>query len=143
MATTINNTNIVFIMSHLENKCHLMLAAVYIDKLNELNEEELRQEYELELLNARMAQQLRMSWIDAQLDQVNWEHPYSINHEIPTGDRALDDEEYCSDMEDCLIACEETEVYTTEELTDISDEEMAKIDWTEEINLNDMYYNCE
>lgn len=118
-----------------------MLAAVYLTELQELEEEEIRREAELDEVNARMAYQLREAWLERQLDEVNWAHPYSINHDIRTGDAALD-EDYCSDMDDCLIPCEETEVDTTDVFTEVSDDEaLASIDWTEEINLNDLYYN--
>jgi len=49
-----------------------------------------------------------------------------------SGDAALDD------MED-MMAEEETECETTEVLTDSDDDVLPEIDFTEEINLNDMF----
>lgn len=76
-----------------------------------------------------------------------------------TGDAALDDDEdyeeeeetdqqnidYCSEMDECFIAVEEP-LTVFEEITDVSDDEdddsiLSVIDFSEEINLNDLYYS--
>lgn len=101
-------------------------------------------------------------WIDSQvyrpfthedaleeaLSGITWPHPNSIDHSIPTGDAALD---YDSDMDDCLIPADsdEEELIPTEEIIDEFDDDtdvdsenediLATIDFTEEINLSDLY----
>jgi len=80
--------------------------------------------------------------MDQRLNEVEFAHPNSIDHSIPTGDAALDADseelEYISEMDDMLIPD------PFDEDTDIDDDSiLATIDFTEEINLNDMYYDSD
>lgn len=99
---------------------------------------------ELEELNRWASIRMRELAIEQQLDSIVWQSPFSVDT-IRTGDRALDgdDSDWCSDMDDCLMPCDEdTAADTTEELTDVSDNEediLRSIDWGRDINLNDLY----
>lgn len=129
-------TATLFVIDHLMNKCHLMVLQIVEEQI--MKNIQTQEEYEQE--QAEIAYE---NWLmDQRLNEVEWAHPNSIDHSIPTGDAALDD--WCSEMEDCLIA-EEEEVYTTEELTDVEEDDdvLSVIDFTEEANLNDLYYDTE
>lgn len=133
---TMAQTATVFIVDHLMNKCHLMLLQIVDEQLKK--DMQTQEEYEQE--QAEIAYE---NWLlDQRLDEIDWAHPDSVDHSIPTGDAALDD--WCSEMEECLIA-EEEEIYPTEELTDLEDDEsiLSVIDFTEEVNLDELYYDTE
>lgn len=99
-------------------------------------------------------QEEESEWLQRELDQLEiptW-------RDVLTGDRALDSEGECPESpqlqeERVRISCQEpwmpdqnlftieTSIDTTEEFTDVSEDEYeSAIDWTEEINLNDMIY---
>lgn len=79
--------------------------------------------------------------LNRRLDEVNFESPWSVDHSIPTGDAALDESE--DEMEDCFIPIEEfleNDCPTTDEYGTDDDEAILNvIDFSEEINLNDLY----
>lgn len=123
----------VFIIDHLMNKCHFMLM--------QLVEEQVKQDVQTqEQFEEEQREIAYENWLmDQRLNEIEWAHPDSVDHSIPTGDAALDDD---SEMEDCLIA--EDEIYSTDELTEVDDDSvLSVIDFTEEINLNDLYYDTE
>lgn len=121
----------LFIIDHLMGKCHLML----IQCQEELAKQDLEAQERFEEQQREIAYQNYL--LDRRLDEIDWAHPNSVDHSIPTGDAALDAEseelEYCSEMDDCLIPCDESD----------NDDILAVIDFTEEINLNDMYYEAD
>lgn len=131
------------ILDSLVNACQQYNLETYVPTQAELNEQVLEQlsDYIENLVPLRSPQ----SAIDQALDSIQWANPNSIDHSIPTGDAALDDEEdYCSDMDDCLIPCDEELIDVFDEETDHSDDEdddsiLNVIDFTEEINLNELY----
>lgn len=135
------------------DKCHKMYLTCAQIQLKLLEEELERQEeaqhpFYLEENQAEYERRWREAQLDYELDRALTEHPNW--QQSLTGDAALDDDEdYCSDMEDCLIPAasellaEEEELYPTDVVSEESDSDddpdFSRIDFTEEINLNDLY----
>lgn len=124
-------------------KCHLMLAQCTLEDIKLYNEELERQEeaqhpfyIEQNQLEYQRRWEESLRDFDSEIDAILYAQP---GHDtIPTGDSALDDDtEYYSDMDDCLIPCEE-ELSSDQEF-EAAEEALSTIDFSEEINLNDLY----
>lgn len=116
-------------------KCHMMLTQCTLEDIKLYNEEiERQQEAQNPFYLEDSQEEYMRRWYAAgmnfeqQLEEIEWSHPNSIDHRVPTGDNALDD--WDSELDDCLIP----EEYD-DHITDVEN----SIDGTEEINLSDLY----
>lgn len=139
------STITLFIIDSLMGKCHNMLLACAVVELKNFQEEYERQ---LEAQESFYLEENQLEYerrwnelynnFDAEIDAIIAGQP---GHDtILTGDSALDaeDEEeidYCSEMDECLIPGD----FEPEDAQLSDDEVLARIDFTEEINLNELY----
>lgn len=133
------STITLFIIDSLMGKCHIMWQQCSLDDIKEYNDEiERRREADNSFYLENNQDEYNARWQEylSAYEEYIIEHGGSDN--IETGDAALDDDtEYCSEMEDCLLAPTE-EITTTDEEPD-DDDVLSMIDFSEEINLNELY----
>lgn len=138
------STITLFIIDSLMGKCHLMLAQCTIEDIKLYNEE-LERQYEASnpfYLEQNQEEYIRR-WTEVdnplveEIDRIIEEESRRLP---PSGDRALDDEEdWCSDMEDCLLPATEELIPTDVDEENDDEPELSAIDFSEEINLNELY----
>lgn len=122
-----NSATMLFIIDHLYNKCHLMLihSAAKYEYDQQLEEERIQREVQIwqEMVQIARANRER----ERQLREFPW---------LPQQDLFAPQEELDSDMDDCLIPDPYNELYPTEELTDLDEDDdsiLNVIDFTEEL----------
>lgn len=136
------STITLVVLDSLMGKCEKMLfacAVIDIKNFQEEYERQLEAQESFYLEDNQLEYERRWTEaydnFDAEIDAIIASQP---GHDtILTGDSALDAEEeeeidYCSDMDDCLI---ETFEYNSGDI----DEILPTIDFSEEINLNELY----
>lgn len=112
-----NKTISFFLLSHLGDKCHLMLWAIAGELHNKMLLEELaeeQEEFDFEELNRLISSRLSGEIID---QRFNWSLSADPDEDL----------------------CPPTEVVSEED--DYEDPDFSMVDFTEEINLDDIYHS--